>query len=161
MEIVIFTTSFIQCIQLLDYPILFRYTQPTNVAVKQHTSPDIYFREATSDPDPRQHSWNLTAGKQHRGHLGQAGRCRESSDVDLEGSQLWLPWLHEDHQLRGPGRHLQRLHRHARLLRGEVGQPDPEDRSQHPSREHRPAQCQRGRLPASLVPLVSQSCHHE
>ena len=119
------------------------------------------FRKATSDPDPRQHSWNLTAGKRHCGHLGQAGRCRESTDVDLEGSKLWLPWLHEDHQLRGPGRHLQRLHRHAGLLRGEVGQPDPEDRSQHSPRQHRPAQCERGRLPASVVPLVSRSYHQD
>ena len=121
-----------------------------------NVSENYIFRKTPSHQAARPHLEDQPADQQYGGDLGQTRRVCPRPHMDLEGSQLWISWLHEDHKLRGTNRHLQRCNWHAGLLRGQLGWRDKEDLRDNQTCEHGSSGSERGWLSAALVPMVSR-----
>ena len=119
-------------------------------------SKNILFRKTSRLQTSRRKLENPSFWEQHSGDLRQARCCSPRQDLDLEGCQLWLSWLHEDHELRGPGRDLQGQDRHEGQLRGHLERGEEEARGDDQAGGHPALWCLRDWVQTAVVPLVSE-----
>ena len=96
----------------------------------------LLFRTAARHQPAEGQPQDPPSREQHGGHLGPAGRGRARQDLDLEGGQLRLPRLHEDHELRRPDRHLPGQDRHEDELPGCLERGEAAAGGDHQARGH-------------------------